>query len=1218
MSSSRRVLVVRQEKERRIKKEAFRAVLILACFSTLIFTAPHILFAAPPGSPYAPGETLNPSCSPGASNCTVEQIYVATTTLNYGIGSTSPLARLTVSATSSLSSFDLFRVEAVPSLGATTTALIVATSGKVGVGTTSPWGQLSLEMTTTNPAFVISNQGSSTPAFYVGGVNQNGFIGIGTTSPSTASDRLALYGGSFFQSVASTTGAYASDQTGMRVVGTTTISGLGGSGIGDIVVYDQHAYLIDIINDKFIIVNVSDPNSPRIVSTTTIDLGTKTEFEVVGHYAYLVTSTGLHIFDISNKASPKLISTTSGVTVSSFHGFDISGQYAYIGSSGATDFSVIDISNPVSPRIVTNEFPFSEGLLRRLVVSGQYVYIVGGQNILEIIDISNPSSPLVVSTTTISATSVSDIEVSGGYAYISNSSSPSLRVVDISNPSSVQQIGSVNLPYGGGVRVRGRYAYVFSTSGMAVVDIASSTNPINVAEMAGDFSLFDIVGRYGYRMSGSANETLNIIDLSGIEVQSATIHSLEAGSLQTKGNALIAGLLKVTGSGLFGGGILSQGPAGFNIATTTSLSNISALTASISDTNNSSIVDIANLSHTSTSTTGATLPAAGIGSGLLFSSADASWYATSTSRIASLLTSVSTSSPTSALTFSNKNTTGSLSEFMRLDSSGRLGIGTTSPYAKLSVVGEVVARNFTATSTTATSTFMGGVGMGTSTPSAPLSVSGNAYFASNVGIGVSNPTRRLHLGDDTSDTTGIIINNDNTNGISAVDFSKSGTTKFRVLYNTSGSPANASIQTEEADPISFATLQTERMRIEGSGIIYVLNNFGIGTTSPYALFSIATTTTPVIPLFVISTSTSGTSTSTPFIVDRYGNTGIGSTSPWRTLSVTGTVAINGLTTNATADAVCILANKEITSAGGAVCNGVSSQRFKHDIQNVDLGLSAILAMRPVTFRYNEGYGDSGKVQQFGLIAEETYQIDPRLAVLDAEGLPTTVRYDFLAPILIKAVQELDFKLTHATTSTSLSNDGVLDFIIFKFSEWGVAITQTFTRITTLFTGTLHVENKLCADDVCITKDQLKALLIQSGGSALDQVTSPSNTSETSSVDEPSPVDTIPPVITLIGNNTAEIEKGTPYLDLGATVTDDVSTNLGVSVTGDHIDTTVVGVSTIIYTATDGAGNTATSTRTVIVKEQGGGSGTEEALSEPVASTTPVVISEVATSTANGE
>ncbi|MCK5059928.1 MAG: DUF5011 domain-containing protein, partial [Candidatus Pacebacteria bacterium] len=46
---------------------------------------------------------------------------------------------------------------------------------------------------------------------------------------------------------------------------------------------------------------------------------------------------------------------------------------------------------------------------------------------------------------------------------------------------------------------------------------------------------------------------------------------------------------------------------------------------------------------------------------------------------------------------------------LMIDNGGNVGIGTTSPYAKLSVVGEAVAEYFTATSTTATSTFYGNV-----------------------------------------------------------------------------------------------------------------------------------------------------------------------------------------------------------------------------------------------------------------------------------------------------------------------------------------------------------------------------------------------------------------------------------------------------------------------------------------------------------------------------
>ena len=58
------------------------------------------------------------------------------------------------------------------------------TNKRLGVGTTSPWAQLSVEMDTSNPAFVVSNNGSSSPAFYVGGVNQDGMVGIGTVSPT--------------------------------------------------------------------------------------------------------------------------------------------------------------------------------------------------------------------------------------------------------------------------------------------------------------------------------------------------------------------------------------------------------------------------------------------------------------------------------------------------------------------------------------------------------------------------------------------------------------------------------------------------------------------------------------------------------------------------------------------------------------------------------------------------------------------------------------------------------------------------------------------------------------------------------------------------------------------------------------------------------------------------------------------------------------------------
>ncbi|MBT7339041.1 MAG: DUF5011 domain-containing protein, partial [Candidatus Jacksonbacteria bacterium] len=86
-------------------------------------------------------------------------------------------------------------------------------------------------------------------------------------------------------------------------------------------------------------------------------------------------------------------------------------------------------------------------------------------------------------------------------------------------------------------------------------------------------------------------------------------------------------------------------------------------------------------------------------------------------------------------------------------------------------------------------------------------------------------------------------------------------------------------------------------------------------------------------------------------------------------------------------------------------------------------------------------------------------------------------------------------------------------------------------------------------------------------------------------------DTTPPVITINGNNPAEIEVGATYSDLGATVTDNVNDNLGITTYVDGVQTSNISLNTassttytISYTATDQAGNTATSTRQVVVSE----------------------------------
>ena len=69
-------------------------------------------------------------------------------------------------------------------------------------------------------------------------------------------------------------------------------------------------------------------------------------------------------------------------------------------------------------------------------------------------------------------------------------------------------------------------------------------------------------------------------------------------------------------------------------------------------------------------------------------------------------------------------------------------------------------------------------------------------------------------------------------------------------------------------------------------------------------------------------------------------------------------------------------------------------------------LGIITALEPVSFRYKDGYGDSGHYEQFGLIAEQVASVDERLAGRDPNGALQGVRYQELTAVLAGAIKQL--------------------------------------------------------------------------------------------------------------------------------------------------------------------------------------------------------------------
>ena len=82
---------------------------------------------------------------------------------------------------------------------------------------------------------------------------------------------------------------------------------------------------------------------------------------------------------------------------------------------------------------------------------------------------------------------------------------------------------------------------------------------------------------------------------------------------------------------------------------------------------------------------------------------------------------------------------------------------------------------------------------------------------------------------------------------------------------------------------------------------------------------------------------------------------------------------------------------------GKLSANASSRRFKHDIKPIDKASEAILALKPVSFRYNN---DSTNTAWFGLIAEDVAQVSEDLIVRDKEGKPFGVRYEEVNAMLL--------------------------------------------------------------------------------------------------------------------------------------------------------------------------------------------------------------------------
>ena len=241
----------------------------------------------------------------------------------------------------------------------------------------------------------------------------------------------------------------------------------------DVALDGNTAYLGDRNND-FYVLDVSDPSAWVITTRYARSWSHLSEVSlaVSGGYLFVADGVQLHVFDVSNPASPSQVDTYTALDEP--NRISIAGDYAYI-ADGESGLRVLDIRNPAAisqvGRLDTN------GYVSDVVVSGNYAYLTDGTEGLRIVDVTNPATPSEVGFY-VPGGSAAGIAVAGHHAYLSTGWN-GLRIINVSNPETPTEVGFYDKPISSNVAAMEGYAYVTTVQFDTTLQMLDVSNPIS-------------------------------------------------------------------------------------------------------------------------------------------------------------------------------------------------------------------------------------------------------------------------------------------------------------------------------------------------------------------------------------------------------------------------------------------------------------------------------------------------------------------------------------------------------------------------------------------------------------------------------------------------------------------------------------------------------------------------------------------------------------------